>query len=59
MFQDNLSTLSSKVQSKSFFLECLALEDGPISCPEISVTTNLRCVTSQISEDLINVATKA
>ena len=39
--------LSSKVkQSKSFFLALgLALEDGPIGCPEISVTTSLRCVT--------------
>ena len=26
---------------------------GPISCPETSVTTNLHCVTSQKSEDVI------
>jgi hypothetical protein len=26
---------------------------GPLRCPEMSVTTNLRCVTSQKSEDVI------
>ena len=41
---------------QALFLECLALEDRPIGCPEISVTTNLRCVKSQKSEDLINIA---
>jgi hypothetical protein len=25
---------------------------GPIGCPELSVTTNIRCITSQNSEDL-------
>ena len=29
---------------------------GPIGCPETSVTTNLRCVTSQKNEDLIYTA---
>jgi hypothetical protein len=32
-------------------LDCLTFEDGPIDCPEISVTTNLRGLISQKSED--------
>ena len=32
---------------------------GPVGCPETSVTTNLRCVTSQKSEDHIYTAKEA
>jgi len=32
---------------------------GPIGCPETSVTTNLHCVTSQKGEDLIYTAAQA
>jgi PHD/YefM family antitoxin component YafN of YafNO toxin-antitoxin module len=32
---------------------------GPLGCSETSVTTDLRCVTSQKSEDLIYVAAEA
>ena len=44
-FRDNLSVPSSRVkQSKKM---------GLIGCPETLVTTDLRCITSQKSEDLI------
>jgi hypothetical protein len=46
MFWDNLPIPSSRVkQSRPLKVE-------PISYPETSVTTNLRCITSQKSEDL-------
>jgi hypothetical protein len=32
--------------------DCLTLEGGKDRCPETSVTTNQRCVTSQKSDDL-------
>jgi len=35
------------------------LKMGPIGCTETSVTTNLRCVTSQKSEDIIYTAAEA
>jgi len=34
-------------------LNCHALEDATEVCPETSVTTNLRCVTTQKNEDLL------
>ena len=44
-FRDNLSVPSSRIkQSKKM---------GLIGCPETLVTTDLRCITSQKSEDLI------
>jgi hypothetical protein len=37
---------------KEYMQAVLTLQDGPIACPETSVNTNLRCVTSQKSEVL-------
>ena len=31
-------------------IDCLTLEVGQIGCPETSVTTNIRCVTSHKSQ---------
>jgi hypothetical protein len=42
-FRDNLSVLYSRVRPPKV---------GPICCPETSVATNLRYVTSQKSKDL-------
>jgi len=41
--------LRVKTQAVGLFEPC---KMGPISCPETSVTTNLRCVTSQKNEGL-------
>jgi hypothetical protein len=48
MFRDNLSVSSSRQQSWTAW----PLKMGPIGCYKTSVTTNLRCVTSQKSEYL-------
>jgi hypothetical protein len=40
--------------------DCLTtFKMGPIGCPETLLTTNLRCVISQISEDIIYTMTEA
>jgi len=51
MFQDNLLVPSSMAkQSKN---TAGFLKKGLTGCPEMSVTTNLHCVTSQKSKGLI------
>lgn len=48
-FRNNISVPSSR-----FMLDCLTLEDGTDGYPETPVTTNVRWVTSQKSDDLIS-----
>ena len=49
-----MTTLSDKdnfVNGRSSLQDCLTLEDGPDKLPEKKLAMNLRCVTTQKSED--------
>jgi hypothetical protein len=44
-----LASFSLQGKTTQYLSYCIG---GPIGCPETSITTNLRCVTLQTSEDL-------
>jgi hypothetical protein len=51
------TTYRSHFQASSW--TCWPLKVGPVGCLETSVTTDIRCVTCQESEDLIYTGTDA
>jgi hypothetical protein len=52
-FRGNMSALSSRVTESKKTWTVWPLKLGPIDCPETTVPTNRRCLTSRKNEDLI------